>query len=157
MINVPSEIEAEGGASEESDQVISFLRDRDAPCPLCGYNLRGLASGRCPECGSGLRLAVGLAEPFLRAWIAVVVSFVAGAGLGIFFVVMLLSHGPPSRESPGLYVAMIYFILSIPAAAVSLVTRRNFLRLGRATQIRMAVVIAVATIVIFVLFFWTVR
>lgn len=25
--------------------------DRDIPCPLCGYNLRGLTVPRCPECG----------------------------------------------------------------------------------------------------------
>lgn len=25
--------------------------DRDVHCPLCGYNLRGLAEPRCPECG----------------------------------------------------------------------------------------------------------
>lgn len=25
--------------------------DRPLPCPLCGYDLRGLPAGRCPECG----------------------------------------------------------------------------------------------------------
>jgi len=25
--------------------------DRDVACPRCGYNLRGNAGGRCPECG----------------------------------------------------------------------------------------------------------
>jgi hypothetical protein len=25
--------------------------DRDVPCPLCEYNLRGLTDPRCPECG----------------------------------------------------------------------------------------------------------
>src|SRR5687768_8144850 len=25
--------------------------DHDVACPLCGYNLRGLADPRCPECG----------------------------------------------------------------------------------------------------------
>jgi hypothetical protein len=29
------------------------LREGDAPhCERCGYNLTGLTSGRCPECGS---------------------------------------------------------------------------------------------------------
>jgi hypothetical protein len=27
------------------------LPDRDLPCPLCDYNLRGIAEPRCPECG----------------------------------------------------------------------------------------------------------
>ncbi|MEL6330410.1 MAG: hypothetical protein AAFR38_12190 [Planctomycetota bacterium] len=33
-----------------------YLRDRDARCPGCGYNLRGLEEPRCPECGVELRL-----------------------------------------------------------------------------------------------------
>ena len=27
--------------------------DQALPCPLCGYDLRGLSGGRCPECGHG--------------------------------------------------------------------------------------------------------
>ena len=27
--------------------------DAALPCPLCGYDLRGLPAGRCPECGHG--------------------------------------------------------------------------------------------------------
>lgn len=27
-----------------------FVAVRDVPCPNCGYNLRGLTSGACPEC-----------------------------------------------------------------------------------------------------------
>ena len=27
--------------------------DEPLPCPLCGYDLRGLPAGRCPECGHG--------------------------------------------------------------------------------------------------------
>jgi hypothetical protein len=29
--------------------------DRDVPCPRCGYNLRGLRTPRCPECGTVFR------------------------------------------------------------------------------------------------------
>ena len=29
--------------------------DRDVPCPRCGYNLRGLHTPRCPECGTVFR------------------------------------------------------------------------------------------------------
>lgn len=31
-----------------------FLADRDVPCPHCEYNLRGLETDRCPECGGPL-------------------------------------------------------------------------------------------------------
>ncbi|MEZ6317215.1 MAG: hypothetical protein R3B49_00475 [Phycisphaerales bacterium] len=32
----------------------AWLATRDVPCPGCRYNLRGLASLSCPECGYGL-------------------------------------------------------------------------------------------------------
>jgi hypothetical protein len=32
------------------------LRGIDVPCPVCGYNLRDGAGGRCPECGTELTL-----------------------------------------------------------------------------------------------------
>ena len=41
--------------------LVAFLRDRDAYCPLCKYNLRALTSPRRPECGKALLLVVGLA------------------------------------------------------------------------------------------------
>jgi len=47
--------------------LIDWLKDRDAACPLCAYNIRGLTTPRCPECGQVLRLSVTLAEPYLKA------------------------------------------------------------------------------------------
>lgn len=57
-----------------------FLADRDAPCPGCGYNLRGLRSDRCPECSQELELRVGLAEPKMRLWLLAVIGAAAGVG-----------------------------------------------------------------------------
>jgi hypothetical protein len=34
-------------------RLIRLLLERDIPCPGCGYNLRGLESPTCPECGFG--------------------------------------------------------------------------------------------------------
>lgn len=42
--------------------LLEFLRDHDAACPLCGYNLRALTRPVCPECGQELVLAVGAAK-----------------------------------------------------------------------------------------------
>lgn len=36
----------------------SFLAAQDAPCPRCSYNLRGVESAKCPECGGELRLTL---------------------------------------------------------------------------------------------------
>lgn len=45
---------------DDDDDVLlkAWLRERSAPCPRCGYNLRGLCRGVCPECGAQLRLTV---------------------------------------------------------------------------------------------------
>ena len=69
-------------AADESAELVRFLADRDVPCPLCGYNLRGLTMPRCPECGRELRLSIGLTEPYLRAWVVL-----AAAVLVLGFVV----------------------------------------------------------------------
>lgn len=38
-----------------------FLAGRDAPCPSCGYNLRGSTADRCPECATVLTLSLARA------------------------------------------------------------------------------------------------
>ena len=43
-----------------ADPIISQLPadwriDRDVPCPVCRYNLRGRREARCPECGATFR------------------------------------------------------------------------------------------------------
>jgi hypothetical protein len=39
------------GQLPAAQRLARYLADRDAKCPRCAYNLRGLASDRCPECG----------------------------------------------------------------------------------------------------------
>lgn len=59
-----------------------YLDQRDVCCPGCSYNLRGLKSDRCPECGDRLELSLRLLEPRQGALIAGLVGLSAGAGLG---------------------------------------------------------------------------
>ncbi|MGE3107215.1 MAG: hypothetical protein AB7G11_02950 [Phycisphaerales bacterium] len=33
------------------ERIVGFLAAHDAPCSVCGYNLRGLDDLKCPECG----------------------------------------------------------------------------------------------------------
>lgn len=55
---------------ESPSELQKYLADRDALCPGCGYNLRGLAGDRCPECARRIsistlvdaRLAAGITE-----------------------------------------------------------------------------------------------
>lgn len=39
--------------------LLDFLREHDAACPVCGYNLKALIRPICPECGHELMLTVG--------------------------------------------------------------------------------------------------
>ena len=53
-------------ATRESEILRAWLAQRDVPCPACGYNLRGLPTSVCSECGSPLKLAV--AATAARRW-----------------------------------------------------------------------------------------
>jgi hypothetical protein len=64
-----------------------FLSERDLVCPGCSYNLRGLKSDRCPECGDELELSLKLVEPRQAPLIAGLVGLSAGAGLGGLLVI----------------------------------------------------------------------
>ena len=68
--------------SVQSDEaaLLDFLRDRDVPCPLCAYNLRGLTSPRCPECGHELHLTVGVTDLRIGAWVTCLIGLAAAAG-----------------------------------------------------------------------------
>lgn len=37
--------------SEDQHDLRAYLAERDAPCPRCQYNLRGVTDAACPECG----------------------------------------------------------------------------------------------------------
>jgi hypothetical protein len=45
-------------SSLPEDPIRLFLADRDAPCPGCNYNLRGIQDSACPECGRAVELTL---------------------------------------------------------------------------------------------------
>jgi hypothetical protein len=75
-------------AADAGDMLLQFLRHRDAHCPVCRYTVRDLTQVRCPECGRGLMLTVGAAEPYLRPWVIATVPMCMWAGLGVFFLLV---------------------------------------------------------------------
>lgn len=154
MIDSPTARAPDGGVAPAPEVVlIDFLRIRDVPCPLCGYNLRGLQEPRCPECGRELTLSVGLTEPLLKAWIALAAALLLPAGIGMLFAWILVSEGFP-RGRPFTTFCIFLVIAHIPAAAAAIYFRRRFLKLAPAVQWRWAVaamVIGVASIVLFIM------
>jgi hypothetical protein len=121
----------------------TWLIDRDEPCPLCGYNLRGLTSPRCPECWQALRLSVSLAEPYLKAWIALVAGLLPPAGIGAIFIFGfcygLMHEGPRVfREFSDIQLGpgfiMLHVASCVPLSILAIVFRNRFLRLSRQIQ-----------------------
>ncbi|MGI9013112.1 MAG: hypothetical protein ACR2GY_02570 [Phycisphaerales bacterium] len=69
----------------------AYLADRDAPCPGCGYNLRGCTTGHCPECGIEINLTVAREViPSLVPWLLCVAPC---AFSGIFAIILLCDGG----------------------------------------------------------------
>jgi hypothetical protein len=114
--------------------LIEYLRDRDVPCPLCGYNLRQLDMPRCPECGREIRLSINLAEPYLRGWITTVAALCASAGVGILVLILIVQEGMPPRREFLLCAALYAFMASIPIAIAAIWARRSFMRLEDRVQ-----------------------
>ena len=142
MTTVPVE---EDVARSSEAALVDYLRDRDATCPLCQYNLRGLTSNRCPECGQALQLTIGLVEPRVGAWVTAVVSMAGAASLGVLALVALVRHGI-TGDGMAFLVAFFYFIAAIPALLVLVVLRRRYRRMPQSRQWAIGVVAASLTI-----------
>ena len=78
-------VPAAGGRARE--MLLEFLREQEAPCPVCGYNLKALTRPVCPECGLELVLAVGAAR--LRfGWLFAAVAPGFFSGIAAVFVLV---------------------------------------------------------------------
>ncbi len=70
----------------DESMLLDFLRGRDAPCPLCGYNLRDLTQPVCPECRQDLMLAVGVRRLLL---VPLLVTVAPGCFSGIAACILM--------------------------------------------------------------------
>jgi hypothetical protein len=126
----------------ETALLLDYLKNHDALCPLCKYNLRGLTVARCPECGREIRLTVGMTEPYLRAYIVFLVALILPAGLGLLVWIMMMREGltiySSSPRGPLSTMILIGFQASLLPATVAVVGRRRFMRLSTGVQWRLA-------------------
>jgi hypothetical protein len=67
--------------------LLAFLREYDADCPVCGYNVRGLVRPICPECGHELMLTVGAARHPI-GWLLAAVAPGFFSGIAAVFVLV---------------------------------------------------------------------
>jgi hypothetical protein len=136
----PATEPAASHALSERDLLLLYVRDRDFPCPGCGYNLRALTSPVCPECGQTVRLSVGLADVQLGPWIACLLGISFPSGIGIIVLVILGINLLYGRDLSWRYMpwqaalVILYSIGSIPVNILLIAGRRRFLRLSRPVQ-----------------------
>jgi len=45
-------------SGDAETHLVSYLASNHAPCPICGYDLKGVTADACPECGHRLILTV---------------------------------------------------------------------------------------------------
>jgi hypothetical protein len=69
----------------DTDLLRAYLADRDAACPRCRYNLRGVQESTCPECGGPVALGIGdstgaRAARLLAAAVLLWVAIASGMG-----------------------------------------------------------------------------
>lgn len=90
-----------------------FLAAHDAPCPNCGYNLRGIATSTCPECNRSLQLQLTGHDTLRRfnwvGWATISIALVANV-LGLLqwlqFLTPLFDSRVYSRYSPSIWVGL---------------------------------------------------
>ncbi|MFM9995766.1 MAG: hypothetical protein ACKVU4_08200 [Phycisphaerales bacterium] len=73
--------------SRADQMLLDFVREHDAACPVCGYNVRALTRPICPECATELVLAVGAARLRLE-WLLATVAPGFFSGIAAFFVLI---------------------------------------------------------------------
>lgn len=132
--------------TSNSSSLRDYLASRDAPCPHCSYNLRGLTSDRCPECSQPLALQIALAEPRMGALLTCVLSLASAGGLfflGLLIVLAIcLKQSPPRGTEFWLLIVYPAFasLVCLPACGF-LVTKfgRRWLRTRSTLALRLAV------------------
>jgi hypothetical protein len=143
--DVPDSPVVETQRASDETFLRSWLFDRDQPCPLCGYNLRGLSIPRCPESGQLIKLSVALAEPYLKAWVALIVALLLPAGFGLVFSVLLLFVSLPRegldnviRDMTSLNLmqgfCLLHVLACVPLSVMAIFMRTRFLRCNRGSQ-----------------------
>jgi hypothetical protein len=143
---VTSDPSIKADAAEPTGDVLlhTFLQDRDVPCPLCGYNLRSLSGDRCPECGTGLLLQVGLTEPRLGSYITLLTACCTGLGGSLLFTLIALKAADSDWwHKPTALLLLGQLALTTLLLPLILKSRARFRRMPPSRQTFLAVALCV--------------
>jgi len=105
---------------DDAELIRAFLARRDVACPGCGYNLRGLAGTRCPECEREITLGVSRSEQGRWRGPAVVLLGAILLALGVQIVLWLVGVGLAAGFPPLLRLSMFVLLGAMVAESVVL-------------------------------------
>ncbi len=80
----------------EAELLQAWLSSRDVPCPVCGYNLRGLEQPTCPECGETLTLTLTNHPTHLAGYTLGLIGLTLSVLLAALFSIVAFSEHPPT-------------------------------------------------------------
>ncbi|MEX2218285.1 MAG: hypothetical protein WD749_05945 [Phycisphaerales bacterium] len=163
----PESPPAEPGAPPAGDAALlsAWLAARDAPCPICSYNLRALRTPRCPECSAPLHLHVGSDNLRLGPWLLAVLAPALALGFdGVVSILLTIGVTLNPPVSPGEFQVVLAilgtFILLAAASLAGILVlvrkRRRWNRLSVRAQWRIAAVLFTAVGAGHALFGWLV-
>lgn len=121
-------------SDDPTQLLLTYLHERDVPCPRCTYNLRSAAQPRCSECGLPIELGVRATIIITGHWVAAMTIYGSSALLGLFFITLVMKAGWPEDRFSVTNAVLIGYMLHIPLAIVLLISRRRFVRVPAAVQ-----------------------
>jgi hypothetical protein len=102
----------------QPESVAIPLESEGIYCPGCGYDLRGLGSGRCPECGLGIDAARNSIIPWeRRGGLGYVRSFVSTLAMGEMQLAKATGT-PIDWRSASLFRWIIRIVVIVPVVAL---------------------------------------
>ena len=137
----------------ETEMLLAFIRDRDASCPNCGYNIRDLTKPICPECKEDLVLKVGSRIYPIR-WLQITVApgIFTGITSVVMLVIVMLKGSLPNPIPPVAIVLSTFFALSAVTAVAIIIMHKRFIRQPQPRQVLWATAIWVVHLTAFFIF-----
>ncbi|MCR9074471.1 MAG: hypothetical protein NXI07_00380 [bacterium] len=126
-----------------AEMLMAYLRDHDAPCPVCGYNLRGVTLSVCPECECPIELGVSSSSSYLGAWLLALLTFAMPLSfdliIGTMMLIGVIMSAGENAEGVFLLVSLATLtMVSVGMLWVLVARKRDWLRMSRQRQWRIA-------------------